>query len=191
MLDLCRSIESTIGQFIRELPDTRGRTTLNYGEDGAAYLKGATDTNGYLACGVGNCRKKYPCKKHGAHGEPIKIAGRSIDSTHSAYGYTDSDLTALRQALIAEGVTLQIPHIEAALLQAKHEGIKMPKTPEQKRADARERKARQRERKRAEGYCIVCTVNAAAFNEQGEQLATCRECGEAANERTRRRKNAP
>lgn len=165
MLDLSRRIEDQAAKFLRELRRSglcdNGSNSPNLDEHGQSHAMG----------GMFNAT--------GKRGVVLSIAG------------FDSHAVALfRKDLKANtGLTLSQAQADGLLMEARtamREG-KMAKTEDEKRAAARERKARQRAACRARGICIKCCVNAASYREDGSPCATCKDCQDRENARKKAR----
>lgn len=94
-----------------------------------------------------------------------------------------SDVAAFRKELRKRtGVNLSQEYADQLLSEAAYSGkLDLVKSIEEKRAYEREKKAKRRQWARDHGYCIMCCKNAAGFDADGYQLATCRDCQDRAN----------
>lgn len=154
-LGIAQRIEHVVGAFIRELPDTRGKVTVLYDDDGTAHHRGAVDTS-----------------------------RRRIDPVHSAFGYTNQDVTDLRKQLATIGVKLWWDDVEAMLIDgssALSRGTTWTMDKKARRAYRRVWMQERRQWARENGYCTICVKNAASFRADGSQCATCKECQDKAN----------
>lgn len=153
------SIENAARRFLRELPADTRRNSVIIDDDGQAHVKG----------GIFNA-----------------TGGRDVSL--SMHGLSAGDVAAFRKELrTTTGITLSQEAADQLLAEAAYATI-VPVDEDEKRRKNREKIARRREWARANGYCIICTKNAASFKTDGTQNATCSECQRKANAAKKARK---